>query len=483
MADIIEQQDTSLILDAATVEARNAEARIVQSALKARESSSITAPGSRTKSVEIDDADNALAAAFKEATGENPPGEIPPAGTVTKAPGIPDNPAAPKTPAELEAARELEAKVAADAAKKAAGDTLDDLLASATTKVEDRPTEPERKVPSSEPSPYAEHALPANASQKSRDSFENLRKAAVEREAAQRTRAESAEAKLVLAEVALKETQSKVGALTPELESELKELREHRALFATETDPAFKQKYDSRQLAQYEEIYAQLRGHQLSEDEITALKGMPKAERDANIDRYLGLLSDAAHKRPIESRMLKIEGIEEERKAELAATKVKADEVVKTLRTAPAQQTQARLDSIANLVRPKLTGLDWISLKEVTATTPPETKKAYEAHNEFAKRMQHSLREAITDDSVETRAVAALAVPLSYYFSRELNSTKAELAEVKARLEKIIKAGATSRLGERASVKSDIPAKPNLDVDAKDALDDLFKQAGGNLGP
>lgn len=461
-------QDTSLLLDNASAEARTAQAREAQSALKSRES--LSSPGSKYKGVPDEDADNALSKAFEEATGAKPDDapEIPPAGAVTKAPGVPD---APKTPAEIEAERAAEAAKAREEGES----SLDDLIKSA----QEEEKVPAEAPPKEEPveKPYAEHALPANASQKSKDSFENLRKAAAEREQAQRTRADAAEARAAEAEKLATEAKAKIGVLTPELEQELKELREHRALFAREADPAFKQKYDTRQNGHYESIYNLLKVHQLREEFITELKAMPKKQRDAEIDRLVGLLEKPEERRPFESQLLKIQTIEEERTQELADTRAKAAEVVKAEREAPKQQTQARLDEIANLVRPNLKDLGWIVVKDIPAGTPPELKKQLEGHNKFALEMQTSLRAAITDDSVQTRATAALAVPLSYYFAREARAAKAELAEVKAQLDRIKKAGATSRLAERASTKANVPVVSDVNADPRDVMDDLFKSA------
>jgi colicin import membrane protein len=481
--DIVESQDTSLILDDATSTARTAAALRAQSELKSRES--ISSPAAKYKGVADEDAENSLAKAFEEATGTqapkegDPKPEIPATGTVTKSPGIPDNPAEPKTltPAEIEAER------AAAAAKEQAdgSSTLDDLLKSASETPKEEKVEPTPADPKETKAGYEEHELGSNASLKSRESFANLKKAAIERESAAKARAEAAEARAAAAEAKATELSAKVGVLTPELDAELKELREHRALFARESTPEFKQKYDAKQAAHYDAIYTELKKHQLSDEEIVNLKSMSKAERDANIDRYLGLLQDAGHRRPIEQKLLQIATIEEERNAELEQTKAKAAEVVQSLRTAPEQEVQGRRDAIANLVRPKLAGLDWIAVKDIPAGTPPETKKSLEAHNKFAKDMQMALRSAITDESVETRAVAALSVPLSYHFARELASTKAELAAANAQLEKIRSAGATSRLNARATVKSDVPKSVTVDTDPRDAIDDLFKEAGGNL--
>lgn len=466
-------QDTSLLLDEASAAARTAEAREAQSALKSRE---VNSQSSRAYKGEVDaDVDNALDSAFRESGGQIEP-EIPPAGTVAKAPGVPDNPAEPpppKTPAQI-------AAEAAAAAEEEGKTSLDALLKDAREEPS-KSEEPEAPAAPEPPKEYAEHSLPANASQKSKDSFENLKRAAQEREAAQRTRAEAAEARAQAAEKAAQEAAAKVGVLTPELEQELKDLREHRALFSRENDPTFKQKYDAKQQQHYEAIYTRLKFHQLPDEAISELKAMSKKDRDAKIDEYIGELKKPEERRPFETQLLRIQSIEEEREQELLETKAKAAQIVKAEREAPAVHNQQKIDQIADLIRPKLNGLKWLTVVEIPKETPPEQKKALEASNKFAVDCREALKSAIVNDDPQTRATAALSVPLSIHFATQARLEKARADSLQARLDKIVKAGSTSRLSERASVNSKVAAvASDLSADPRDVMDDLFKQASGS---
>ena len=476
-------QDTSLLLSAEAANARTAQAREAQSALKARES--ITSPGSTYKGVPNEDAENALAQSFKEVTGTPAPregDEVPTERQVTPAPGVPADPARPVVPVKPKektpAGAEEEKRAQEEKTRSETKDTLDDLLATAREKPEEKPEEIPEKASDQ---PYAEHQISESASKKSKEAFENLRKAAVERETTQKTRADAAEARLVQLEAELKDAKSKVGAIPQEVETELKELREHRALFDVEADPAFRQKYESQANQHYEAIYQRLRVHSYPDSEIEELRKLPKAVRDAEIDRLTGLLEKPEERRPIEARMAKIEGIEEDRQAELAQTRAKAEQIVKAQREASKVQTAVKIDEIANLVKPKLQGLDWFFPKDIPPGTPPELVKKLEAHNAFAAEIQEQLRSAIVNDDVQTRATAALSVPLSRFLARELRVTKAALAAATERLEKINKAGNTSRLNERSTVKADIPAAVTVDSDPQEAIDSLFRQARGSV--
>jgi hypothetical protein len=478
-----EPTQSSLILPAEELAARNEQARAARDTLAAQQS--ITSPGARAKSTDDFDAEDALAKHLHEAERTAPKegdeSGVPRSAEVTPAPGVPVSPAAPKPPVPQKTPAEIEAEEAA-ASAKSGEDTLEGLLAQARTEA----TEAEKPAVQTPPKPesaFSDHTLPANASQKSKDSFENLKRAASEREAAQRARADAAEAKIAAAEAAAAEAKAQVGKLTPELEQELKELREHRALFATESDPTFKSKYEGRQAQHYEAIYAELRRHQLPEATITELKALSKADRDWNIDQYVSKLTNPADKRPIEAKQLQIQAIEDEKAEELLTTKAKAAELVKAQREAPAQQTQAKIDEIANLVKPKIAGMKWFDVKDIPADTPPEAKKALEENNRRAVAYREHLRLAIVNDDPQTRAAAALAVPLSYYYAREAAMAQAQVKTLQEKLDKIVKASATSRLSERASVRSDAPIRTDVDSDPQDAVDALFRQASENAPP
>ena len=478
MPDDILPPDSTLFPDDATAAARTA------AALRAREQLSGNNRDSSRPNYKVDineDAASSLDRGLDEALKEE--GAPPATGTVVaKAPGVPENPAAPKKPAEPKSPAQIEEERAAEnaALHEEGATSLDKLLEAAQENPEAPAPKTEDEPPAQERTgEFSEHQLPANASQKSKDNFERLKQAAAERVTAAETKAAELAAKLEAQEAALKEAQAKAGVLTPELETELKELREHRALFDTERDPAFLQKYDSRQAQHYQTIYDRLKLHNYPDDQIAELKALPKAERDGVIDRLVGLLEKPEERRPFESAMLKIQTIEDERVSELQNTKAKAAEILKAKRTDPVAQTAARIDAVANKVKPNVNpkSLPWLFPKEIKPDTPPELKKQLEAHNKFAGDMQEMLRAAIVDDSVETRATAAISVPLAQYYFRELNVAKAALAAANEKLAKITRAGATSRLAERASVKSDSPKKLDLDGDRNETIDNLFKEA------
>ncbi len=456
--------DTSILQDADALAEASARAQRDGAEIKARDAGG---PGAGLKpSVDLNDEagaglDKALAEvqADPDAQVSEPANPLAPAKAAPK----PAEPAAP----------------AADPKPDEPANPLDQLLKAATAEPAAPAPAPEKK------DPYADHQLPANASKASREHFDRMKAAASADVQAATERATAAETKLAELDAQVKELQAKTTTLDPAIEAELKSLREHRALFDTANDPAFQQKFDGRISQNYETIYKELGRHGLPEGELAKLKAFPRQQRDAAIEGFLKQLDgdDAAlaSRRLIEAKLVANFGVEDERNTELQATKAKADQIVKQSAAQPEAARKAAVDAAANIVAPKLKGLDFIWPKKIDAGTPPELKKQLEEHNVFALQLQDELKSALVNDDPETRATAALSVPLARFFARELAKTQASLKEANDKLARYAKAGATSRLADRAAPRSDVPVKPAslAAEDAGDAVDQLFTAATG----
>ena len=464
--------DTSILQDAD--QAAEAAAKTARSREVIAKRDVISGAVDRSKVGDLDDGGGALDSALAEVRA-NP--ELPVSGDVTPAPGVP---AAAKSkddvPAEPTSATE----------PLDGGDALDKLIAAATTTPET--SKPQVEPPLVEPrsDPYAEHQLPANASQKSKDSFANLKSKAGTDLRAAVSRAEAAEARIQQAEREAEEARAQVGKIPTEVETELKELREHRALFDTQHDPEFRKRFDVKIDRSYEAIYTRLLAHQLPQKEIDVLRAMKSADRQASIDNMVAQLGDASQRRPFEIELMSIAQFERDRDAELAETKGKAETIIKQRVEAPKAEAARRVNEVVELVRPRIDKLAFLKVQKVDVNTPPELKKKIEADNEFALSLQQELAEAIRAETPETRTKAAIAVPLSLFFMRELTARNAEVAELKVRLEKITKASSTSRLNERAPSSRVEPAKAKVSLssdrdEVEDHLDALFKESGGSL--
>lgn len=469
MADDL--NDSSVLQSADALAEQSARAQRAQAEFKSRDS--LTSPGASLKpNVNLDDEAGAgLDAALAEVVPEN---EQPITNPVNPVP-------APKAPTPKKDDAPPEEAPVPD---PDGGSALDNLLKDASADPTATPPKKDEVPPAD---PYAAHQLPANASAKSREHFDKLKQEAQVRENAATERAANAERQLTELQTKVAELEKKDGALPEAVEKELKELREHRAQFDTERDPEFNKKFESRIVSNYEGVYRELKKHGLPDTEVERLRAFGKQERDAAIEGLLSKLGDddssKLSKRLIEAKLTSNIGIEDERQEALAQARSNAEQSLRQRAEQPAIATKQRVDTIANLVAPQIKGLGWIFTKNIPTDTPPELRKRMEADNAFALKAQNDLRSAISNDDPETRATAALSVPLAQYFARENRVLKAQLAEAQGKLARISAAGATSRLADRATPQTKTPApKASLEQEnSGDAVDALFQESGGKL--
>lgn len=330
--------------------------------------------------------------------------------------------------------------------------------------------------------PYGDVKLRSDASPKTRETFEQLKTIAKQREEAAIAKATEAQTKLD--ELSAKVAELEKKSLAPETEAELKELREFRAQYGAEHAPEFKQKYDGRIESNYASIYERLKVHGLRDTELQKLQSFSPAERDAAIENFLDQLSGSAEgrasRRAIEAKLADNLNVSEERSKALAEIKGKAAEIVAKERSAPTEQKQQLFQETAALLKPALARLPWIHTKDIPANAPAEEKKALEAHNKFAAEVQESLKFVLTNDTPQARAESAIAVPLARHLQRENAQLTARAEAAEKKLAAIEAAGRTARTARSAASPNAAPA-PSSRVadDPSDALDQVFKEVQG----
>ena len=401
-----------------------------------------------------------------EETSPNEP-VVDPLADAKRESGIKDEPA--KEPAAEEPIAEPVKETPAEAPEKKS--LLDDLLSK-----KDEPKTEDKPAPKD---PYEEVKLRADASPKTRETFEALKTTAREREKAASDRAAKLEKEL--ADLSAKHKQTEEKTLAPEVETELKELRAFRAQFDTENDPEFRSKFDKKLEANYDTVYGKLKEHGLKDEVLTQLKSLPTTERDAAIENFLGKLPPPS-RRLIEAKLIENSSVLDQRRAELQEVRSKADQILAERAKAPVENVQKLETEIATQIAPVLKSLEWIHIREVPSTATPAEKTAIEKANEFAAFAQDRLKTAIVDHSPRARAEAALAVPLAYHFKAKMEAAAAQLAIVQKELDGIRRASQTSRTARTsaAPVVQTTQSKP-APASSEDALDELFKEAGGTL--
>jgi hypothetical protein len=392
--------------------------------------------------------------------------------------GEPPAPTAEEVKAREEAAAAKTTAAAADeaaaAAKASTGEKkglLDSVLSDSTAAKPDVPADP-----------YGEVKLRSDASPKTRETFEQLKTLAKQRE--ETALAQATESKKALEELQAKVTELEKRSLAPETEAELKELREFRAQYGAEQTPEFRQKYDGRIDGNYSAIYERLGAHGLAASEIEKLKAFSLADRDAAIEGFLEKLDTdgrtRASRRFIELKLADNLNAAEERQKALSEIKGKAAEIVAKERTAPAEQAQQRLQDTAALLKPAIAKLPWFHLKDIPATASAEEKKTLEAHNKAAAEYQDGLKFVLTNDTPASRAEAAIAVPLALQLRRENASLIEKLAAVEKELGAIKAASRTARTARSSASPNGSPAPaPKVNEESGDALDTIFKEVNG----
>lgn len=434
---------------------------------------SVPAPaGSDESGGALDSLFNELGSAAPDTTGvelgrENNGVQLPIEGAPREQPAAPSaapasaEPATPAAPA-AEPSKSLLDEIASTAAKPIA--------------------EPAKPAPaSSEADPYASHKLRSDASPKTQETFENLKRTARERE--QRAIQEAEKIRTEKEQVAQQFTQlqeqlkaMEQKAITPELENELKELRAFRVQFDVEHSPEFKTKFEQRVEKNYETIYERLKFHGLPESEVAKLKSFGTDDRDRNIESYLEKLPPA-DRRLIEAKLVDNAEAGQQRSQALQEARQNADKILSEQQQATLKDVERRDTEVAEVVKGVLPRLPWIHTREVAPTATPAERAEAEAANAYAKEMQGYLARALTDDTPARRAEAALAVPLARHLHKLTENLQKENEGLKKELESIRKASATARTARSAATPVAVvkQAAP-LSQDSGSALDDLFRE-------
>lgn len=371
----------------------------------------------------------------------------------------------------VEETKPVEEKPSAEAKPKS---LIEDLLSE--SKVGEKPAE---EKPAEDP--YEQHKLRADASEKTKETFAKLKEIAREREASARKEFETTKSELESARRELEELKSKAGQPAEEIKKELEELRGFRAQFDTANDPQFRAKFDSRIEANYESIYTRLQAFGLPATEVEKLRALSTADRNEWIDSALQKVPSDT-RRFIEAKLFDNVTAEDERQKALADARANADKVLAERSQADTKRTAQRDTEMANVIRPILPKLEFLHTKPVPPDASAESRKQIDAHNEFAAQMQKTLVQALTDETPQTRAEAALAAVLVHQFKRENARLTAELKEKSDKLAAITKASSISRASRTIASPSPVApkAEPKTFADSSDAIDALFSEVTGS---
>lgn len=346
----------------------------------------------------------------------------------------------------------------------------DDLLTKLLGKEEKVETTPETPT---EEDPYDKVKLRSDASEKTKNTFEELKRTAKDRELKARTEAEQARKEL-------QELRAKVDELSKKtvpdnIEAELKELREFRATFDAERDPEFQQKFSSRLEQNNGMIFETLKRNGLKDDLVEQVKAMPYDQQVEQIARWAEKLSPR-DKLLITARLADNENIESDRQSALREIKSKADQILAEKRNAPLRNQDQFVEEAVRTLKPVLPQIPFLHPKEAPANATPAIKAEIEKHNALAAESQKMLLTFLQDDSARTRSVLALAGILAPRYQAQLKEAEGRVKALEKELSSIREAGRLSKTtrssatAERAAPRVDV-----FDTNAEDAMEEAWK--------
>lgn len=324
-----------------------------------------------------------------------------------------------------------------------------------------------------EEDPYDKVKLRSDASEKTKNTFEELKRTAKDRELKARTEAEQARKEL-------QELRAKVDELSKKtvpdnIEAELKELREFRATFDAERDPEFQQKFSSRLDQNNGTIFETLKRNGLKDELVDRVKSLSYDQQVEQIARWAEKLSPR-DKLLITARLADNENIESDRQSALRDIKSKADQILAEKRNAPARSQDQFVEEAVRTLKPVLPQVPFLHQKETPANATPAVKAEIERHNAAAAESQKMLLSFLQDDSARTRSILALAGVLAPRYQAQLKETEIRVKTLEKELSSIREAGRLSKT-TRSSATAD-RAAPRVDVfdtSAEDAMEEAWK--------
>jgi hypothetical protein len=346
----------------------------------------------------------------------------------------------------------------------------DDLLTKLLGKEDKVETKPETPT---EEDPYDKVKLRSDASEKTKNTFEELKRTAKERETKARTEAEQARKELLELRAKVDELSKKT--VPDNIEAELRELREFRATFDAERDPEFQQKFSSRLEQNNGTIFEALKRNGLKDELVEQVKAMPYDQQVEQIARWAEKLSPR-DKLLITARLADNENIESDRQSALRDIKSKADQILAEKRNAPIRNQDQFVEEAVRTLKPVLPQVPFLHPKELPANATPAIKAEIDRHNAAAAESQKMLLTFLQDDSARTRSILALAGVLAPRYQAQLKEAEGRVKALEKELSSIREAGRLSKT-TRSSATAD-RAAPRVDVfdtNAEDAMEEAWK--------
>lgn len=432
-------------------------------------------PGSSNQLKSSPETEQALDALFQQESATPPPASE----TEKVVPAAEDKPAAPPE-GEKPAPEGKEAVAPAPDGEKKAAEApaavpADDKKAADTSFV-DVLLKKDDAAPAPAPAdPFDSVKLRSDASPKTTQSFEEVKRISRELVEKERKAREELEAKYREAEERIK----KSSELPEDVKKELEELRGFRATFDIERDPQFQQKFDARKSANYESVYSTLSKYGLPDTELAKLKGMGEQER---VEAVAGLVAKlpAYEKVRIEAKLVENASIDDERSKELAAARQKADQILKEKASEAPRKQEEFIGQVTEHAKQLAGQVDVFNRVEIPADTPPAERARLEATNKNAEALQGLFVKLLADDTPAGKAQSALGTVLAHAYAAQVKALREENQKLAAEIADIKKASGVGGKGVPSSAPRQSRPAAISTFDTSQSLDRLYAETMGS---
>lgn len=284
------------------------------------------------------------------------------------------------------------------------------------------------------------------------------------------------------------ELEGQAGKLTPEVEAELKELREFREVWGAENDPKFNEEFNTRLTAAEDKFLKTLvedNALQLPQADADALKkaGFDSEEGQDMLNSILNSVQKTGNVllyERVRNLVLDRNKVADERAAKLEELKGKQGGFLE----AQTERQKAEQEEWAKGVNGKMQELfkdaQWGHYREIPADATPEAKAEAEAHNKRLKdEVVPAIQKALGASYARDPEQIAEHIFRSFALNeaeKERDALKADLAAAQARVAELEQtAGAVRQVSQLASRDAAPPVKPTAsassDMGAEAAID------------
>lgn len=333
--------------------------------------------------------------------------------------------------------------------------------------------------PASPPDWMDEYQLPQHTKPKTAESFAALKSAA-------RTKLQEREAALAEAQKSLEDAKSKASqAMTPEQKAEFDRLAKLEKTILVQTDDYFKTNFDAKVVDAEQAVYTKLEQVGMSKENIDKIKnlgGPAKVDWDP-LQEHL----PTAARRFIDSKLVEIESVGIAKARALEEAKQNADVFLKQRRDVQEQERTHWATDVQKATEAHLSQLEWLKPRAVAAAAKPEERVSAEQHNKFVVEMQGAVKDFLTDNTPQTKALLILGTVQAFRRKMELEAVSAAYKEVEARatkaeteLEKIKKSSSVARTGHAPPAGQSPAPRQSILMRGDAALDALRASQTGS---